>query len=77
MKLFEIFIQFSEKKNEFKKTQFYFKKPLDKSKDMNYNDVNNKKREKKTKNSKPQKRRRFQWEAKESHHSEPNPLFNL
>ena len=44
---------------------------------MNYNDVNNEKREKKTKNSKPQKRRRFQWEAKESHHSEPNPLFNL
>ena len=44
---------------------------------MNYNDVNNEKREKKTKNSKPQKRRRFQWEAKESHHSELNPLFNL
>ena len=77
MKVFEIFIQFSENKNEFKKLNFISKKPLDKSKDINYNDVNNKEREKKTKNSQPQKRRRFQWEAKESHHSEPNPLFNL
>ena len=74
---FENIHTIQQKEKQVQKTQFYFKKLLDKTKDMNYNDVNNKKREKKTKNSQPQKRRRFQWEAKESHHSEPNPLFNL
>lgn len=51
IKISKIFTQFNRKKNKFKKLNFISKKPLDKSKDMNYNDVNNKKREKKTKNS--------------------------